>query len=266
MKKGIRAACAGAAVLAAMAWMQDAQAQRAPWWERQKAAQAAAQAAEGDEVTAQADAMPPPVRQPLSHAPAIRREKIEGPGYTWIEAGVARLDVDLYDVGEHGNGGYARGSVAVTDNLYVFGGYDRVSKQWNMQGERLEIAIDQAEIGLGASLSLSPRTDFISELSLLRLGAKLDYRDREYPEDDFSGRDHLYAGKLMLGIRARPVPNLELWAKAGYLREDDNLLVDHSMVGNVGLQYRFTPEWGLVGEAEFYEDVRFYRLGVRASF
>ncbi len=67
-------------------------------------------------------------------------------------------------------------------------------------------------------------------------------------------------------VRARPVSNLELWAKAGYLRVDDNLLIDDSAVGNVGIQYRFTPTWGVVGEAEFYEDVRFYRLGVRASF
>lgn len=266
MKKEIRAACAGAAVLAAMAWMQDAQAQRAPWWERQKAAQAAAQSAGGNEAVAQAGAAQSPPPQQAAPAPMVRREKIEGPGYTWIEAGVVRLDVDLYDASEHGNGGYARGSAAVTDTLYVFGGYDRVSKQWNMGSERLEIAIDQAEIGLGSRLFLSPRVDFVSEVSLLRLGAKLDYRDREYPEDDFSGRDHLYAGKLMLGIRARPVQNLELWAKAGYLRVDDNLLVDHSMVGNIGLQYRFSPQWGLVGEAEFYEDARFYRLGVRASF
>ena len=101
--------------------------------------------------------------------------------------------------------------------------------------------------------------NFISELSLLRLGGKLDYKSRGYS-------DYLYAGKLMVGIRARPVSNLELWAKAGYLRVDDNLLIDDSAVGNVGIQYRFTPTWGVVGEAEFYEDVRFYRLGVRASF
>ncbi|HBN53687.1 MAG TPA: hypothetical protein DD456_06520 [Stenotrophomonas sp.] len=203
----------------------------------------AAAQADGGDVATPADAAQSPVRQSWSQAPAVRREKIEGPGYTWVEAGVARLDVDLYDAGEHGNGGYARGSVAVAEGLYVFGGYDRVSRDWNMGARQLEVAIDQAEIGLGASLSLSPRADFISELSLLRLGAKLDYRDGEYPQDDISGRDHLYAGKLMLGIRARLARNMELWAKAGYLRVDDNLLVDHSMVGNVGLQYRFTPEW-----------------------
>ena len=70
----------------------------------------------------------------------------------------------------------------------------------------------------------------------------------------------------MLGVRGRPVRNFEYWAKAGYLRVDDNVLIDHSVVGTIGFQYRFSPVWGVVGEAEFYEDVRFYRLGVRASF
>lgn len=60
--------------------------------------------------------------------------------------------------------------------------------------------------------------------------------------------------------------HFEYWAKAGYLRPDDNLLIDHSVVGNLGIQYRFNPTWGVVGEAEFYEDVRLYRLGVRGSF
>ena len=77
---------------------------------------------------------------------------------------------------------------------------------------------------------------------------------------------YLYAGKLMVGVHARPISKLEVWAKAGYLRVDDNLLIEDSAVGNLGIQYRFTPAWGVVGEAEFYEDVRFYRLGVRASF
>ncbi|MGB3393583.1 MAG: hypothetical protein WA956_08280 [Stenotrophomonas sp.] len=260
MKREIKAACAGTVMLVAMAWGQDAHAQRSPWWERQKAA--AENTPTAQEGTPQAA-----VQQPYQpYASAVRREKVEGPGYTWIEAGAARVDVDMYGIDESGNGGYLRGSLAITDDLYLFGGYDRVSKSWSADAERGKVTIDQAEIGLGASISLSRRVDFTTELSLLRLGGELDYTARDYPEDDVSGSDYLYAGKLMLGIRARPVSRLELWAKAGYLRVDESWLIDDSAVGNVGIQYRFTPNWGVVGEAEFYEDVRFYRLGVRASF
>ncbi|WP_411832789.1 hypothetical protein [Pseudoxanthomonas mexicana] len=264
--KETKTACACAIVLMAMGWMQDAHAQRSPWWERQKAAQTATGAGTSDHTTQNGAAPPPPVQQYSPYAPPASREKVEEPSYTYIEAGAARVDVDLYELDESSNGGYVRGSLAVTDNLYVFGGYDRVSESWSADAEQLKVTIDQAEIGLGTSISLSSRTDFISELSLLRLGAELDYEDREYPQDNLSIGDHLYAGKLMLGVRARPLSSLELWAKAGYLRLDDNLLIDDSGVGNVGFQYRFNPVWGLVGEAEFYEDVRFYRLGIRANF
>ena len=265
MDMEFKTACAGMVMLVAMGWAQTAHAQRSPWWERQKLAQSAAETGSGEART-QAAATPAHAPQYPAYAPAVSREKIEAPAYSWIEAGAARLDVDVYDVKEHANGAYLRGSVAVADDIYVFGGYDRVSKTWGFDSERFKLAIDQAEIGLGSKVSLTERTDFISELSLLRLGAKLNYKDHDYPEDNFSGRDHLYAGKAMLGFRGRPVSNLELWAKAGYLWVDNNLLVDDSFVGNIGIQYRFTPIWGLVGEAEFYEDVRFYRLGVRASF
>ena len=267
MKMETKAACAGVAMLVAMVWAQDAHAQRSPWWERQKAAQATSEAAAeqaSSPVTAQGAATQP---QYQPYTPAVRREKIEGPGYTYIEAGAARVDVNLYDVNESGNGGYVRGSLAIADDLYLFGGYDRVAKSWSGDAEHAKITIDQAEIGFGASLPLgSPRVDFISELSLLRLGGKLDAKDLDSPVNDFGGSDYLYAGKLMVGVRARPISKLEVWAKAGYLRVDDNLLIEDSAVGNLGIQYRFTPAWGVVGEAEFYEDVRFYRLGVRASF
>lgn len=262
----MKTANVGVAMLVAMVWMQDVHAQRSPWWERQKAGQVATGTEARSESVSQSDVAQPVVPPPQAHAAPVAREKIEGPSYTYVEAGAALMDVEMYGLDESGNGGYARGSVAVTDNLYVFGGYDRASESWSLDAEHLKVVIDQAELGLGTKISISSRADFISELSLLRLGGELDYRDADYPEDGFSGSDHLYAGKLMLGFRGRPVSNLELWAKAGYLYVDDSWLIDDSVVGNLGIQYRFTPAWGLVGEAEFYEDVRFYRLGIRASF
>ncbi|KAF1684838.1 hypothetical protein B1992_14055 [Pseudoxanthomonas broegbernensis] len=240
------------AVLATLAMAVPAHAQNSPWWDGHK-----------DEA-----AVPGTAQSQAAAAPGRAAPAAAGPGYTYVEAGAARLDVDMYGLDESGNGGYARGSVALpdTDGLYLFGGYDRVSQSWNAGDERLKVAIDQAELGFGARLSLSSRTDFFSELSLLRLGARVDYEDRAYPQEGIRGSDHLQAGKLMLGIRGRPSPHAELWAKAGYVRVDDNLLIESSAVGNVGVQFKITPTWGLVGEAEFYDDLRFYRLGVRASF
>lgn len=252
MKIDHKAACLVA--LATLGMVIPAHAQDSSWWKEHK-----------DEAAPTAGT-PAPSQPTHASSPATADVR---PGYTYVEAGVVRLDVDMYGVDEGANGGYVRGSAELPDTteaLYLFGGYDRVSKSWNIGDEHLKVAIDQIEFGFGGHLALSRRTDFFSELSLLRLGARVDYKDRAFPQDDLSGSDHLLAGKLMLGIRSAPSSRAELWAKAGYVRLDNNLLLDSSAVGNVGVQFRINPTWGVVGEAEFYDDLRIYRLGVRASF
>ena len=275
MKKDIGLVGAGVVMLATLAWLPDAQAQRSPWWERQKAAQAAQQAtaagasanAGGNAAVAPGAASYPATGQGQAYVNPVRREQVEGPAYTYIEAGAARMQVSAYDIDEHGNGGYARASLALTDNMYLFGGYDRVSRSYGLEDfGSAKIAIEQSQIGLGGSIALTPRVDFIGELSAVRLGASVSTRLDILDGAKVSISDHLSAAKGMLGVRARPLDNLELWAKAGYLRVEDNLVIESSMVGNLGIQYRFTPVWGLVGEAEFYDDVQLYRVGVRASF
>jgi len=43
--------------------------------------------------------------------------------------------------------------------------------------------------------------------------------------------------------------------------------VRKSPLGNIGVQLQLTPNFGLVGEADFYKkDLRYYRAGVRVSF
>ena len=247
---------AGLVLPLAVLTMAEAQAQQSSWWGKHRDSSAPAESAP--------EAVPQPVpQQQLSYGQGSERATVTSPGYTYVEGGAARLDVDMYGIDESGDGGYVRGSMAVTDDLYVFGGYDRVSESWSGGSERLEVVIDQVELGLGSRIAVSQSTDFVAEASFLRLGAQLDYEDATL---DVSLRDHVYAGKYVLGFRGKPSARIELWAKAGYVWVDDNLLIDSSMVGNIGGQFQFTPVWGLVGEAEFYEDLRFYRLGIRAQF
>ena len=123
MKKDIGLVGAGVVMLATLAWLPDAQAQRSPWWERQKAAQAAQQAtaagasanAGGNAAVAPGAPSYPATGQGQAYVNPVRREQVEGPAYTYIEAGAARMQVSAYDIDEHGNGGYARASLALTD-------------------------------------------------------------------------------------------------------------------------------------------------------
>ena len=252
---------AGLVLPLAVLTMAEAQAQQSSWWGKHRDSSAPAESA--PEAVPQSQSVP---QQQLSYGQGSERATVTSPGYTYVEGGAARLDVDMYGIDESGDGGYVRGSMAVTDDLYVFGGYDRVSESWSGGSERLEAVIDQVELGLGSRIAVSQSTDFVAEASFLRLGAQLDYEDAAFPMDDFRVSDHLNAGKFVLGFRGKPSARIELWAKGGYVWVDDNLLIESSMVGNVGGQFQFTPVWGLVGEAEFYEDLTFFRLGIRAQF
>lgn len=51
--------------------------------------------------------------------------------------------------------------------------------------------------------------------------------------------------------------------KANYLDGGD---YDGEFGGTVGAQVKFNKTWGAVGEVEFAEDIRQFRLGLRASF
>lgn len=269
MKNETGLAYLGLMTIASLFWTPSAHAQHTSWWDQQKAKAAQANGNTANQApTAQGNATPaPPVEQRIvSSEQSHTHEKQEGPTYTFVEAGVGRMDISSYGIKESGNGGYVRGSTAINESLYAFSGYNRASKSWHGGTERLKIAIDQTELGIGSNVRVSPRTDFISELSYVRLGGEVKYSDQAFPDDNISGSDHLNAAKLMLGFNGNISPNFNVWAKAGYLQVNSNYLIENSGLGNIGFQYRFTPNWGLVGEAEFYDDVRFYRLGIRANF
>ena len=69
---------------------------------------------------------------------------------------------------------------------------------------------------------------------------------------------------------------IEGWAMAGYAALDDaefegiDLELDDDsndeFYGRLGLQAKFSPTWGVVGESRFSSDAREFFVGVRASF
>ena len=174
---------AGLVLPLAVLTMAEAQAQQSSWWGKHRDSSAPAESA--PEAVPQSQSVP---QQQLSYGQGSERATVTSPGYTYVEGGAARLDVDMYGIDESVNGGYVRGSVAVTDGLYVFGGYDRVTDSGSDGARRAEVTIDQSEIGLGARIEVSRSTDFVSELSMLRLGGRIDYEDATL---DVSLRDHV---------------------------------------------------------------------------
>jgi len=77
--------------------------------------------------------------------------------------------------------------------------------------------------------------------------------------------ERVWGGKALLGLRMQPFDSLELWTKAGYSKMGKNL--GDALLGNLGVQFRITNNFGLVGEADIFDkQANQYRIGARFSF
>jgi opacity protein-like surface antigen len=198
--------------------------------------------------------------------------------YTYVEGGYAHLKIKsdtLVQInGESLNdpsadGAYIRGSFAIAEQVYVFGGYSEVSRtdRTNIGGGyvlKTEITVDQPEIGIGYHMPFTDRLDFITDLSYQRLGLELK---AAVDDQRASDKDHTGLIRVGAGVRGKPSPRTEAWIKASYFDGSDvEYLFDNQFVGTAGLQVSFNKTWGIVGEAQFYDGAIQSAIGVRASF
>ena len=170
-------------------------------------------------------------------------------GYTYVEGGYAKTHVneDLLDDPEL-DGAYLRGSFALNEQVYLYGGFDTTS------GDVAGFDIDETitQLGVGYRFAVSERADLLGELAFVR---------DDFDVDGIDGSSN--GGRVNVGIRGAMSPSFEGWLKAGYLDGGD---FDGEFVGSLGGQFKIRETWGIVVEAEFLDQTTFYRAGVRASF
>lgn len=198
----------------------------------------------------------------LLAATPFAAQAADGLSYTFVEGGYTHAEMDLGDGfgNPKADGGYLRGSYALTDTTYVFGGYSRVSDSTSEAGLKVEADLDQYELGLGWHMPMTERIDFTAEAAYVRLDVKTK---ASFGGVSASDSDAMNAGRVTLGLRGTPSARTEAWAKAGAMDGSD---MDSEFVGNLGGQFKFNPTWGLVGDINWIGDVTQYSVGVRASF
>jgi Ax21 family sulfation-dependent quorum factor len=161
--------------------------------------------------------------------------------YSWLEAGYLRADPDGFDA-ENGFG--IRGSGAITDNLHVFGGFDRVSIDVADQ----DFDLDQFRLGLGYNTPISDNADFVVRAAYERIDA-----------DDFADGNGY---SIEAGVRGSLSANFEGSAALRYTDIEDG---DDTQLVLAG-QYKFNPTWGISAEVAVGSDGNTLFIGPRASF
>jgi hypothetical protein len=203
----------------------------------------------------------------LAIAAAPFAASADGHSYTYIEGGYAQLNQELPQVegfridDVEAGGFFIGGSAALGNTFYVFGSYrngdDDVGVSAPIVGHLGDAGIDmnQAIVGLGYHHSLSQRTDLTTEVSYL--STEIDV------EDDGEGSQDGDDFRVAVGVRHLIADNVDIWAKGNYTDGD---VYDSAFSATLGLQYRLTPVWGVVGEAELGDEFSQVTIGMRASF
>jgi len=153
--------------------------------------------------------------------------------YTYVEGTYNNIDSDVDGFG-------VRGSVEFADSgFYALGDYRNYSERG--------ADIDTWELGLGYALNLSDNLDLVAE------AAHTDY-------------EVVDGYRLSTGLRGNFTENFEYLGKVNY-RNLDVAGDSDDFTYTAGLQYKFSPTWGLTGEVEFDGDsAEIYTVGLRASF
>jgi hypothetical protein len=170
----------------------------------------------------------------------------EGPGYTYFDVGYIRTDID--DLDENLDTLGLAGSVAVTENFYLFTDYEDGSAEIG----DVDIDANTLDAGLGVNFALTDTVDLFGEASYVRA---------ELEAGEFGDIDENGYG-LSAGLRAMVLPQLELNAGLSYIDIDglDDTSVD------VGAVWRLTDVIALVLGASFADDANSYGAGVRFYF
>lgn len=171
--------------------------------------------------------------------------------FTYVEAGVQRVSVDLDSLGNDSfdfDGIGIRTSIELGDNLYIYGGY-AFSRNDDFA---VDIDARQANAGIGYRHTVFDNAD---------LTAELGFQHTELAADNFE--ENIDGARLSIGLRGALGNSFEGWVKANYVDGSD---YDGEFSGTLGAQFVINETWGIVGEVEAGDVTSQYMLGVRASF
>lgn len=194
--------------------------------------------------------------------------------YTYVEGGAMRHypDMSAWDQPERRNGAYLRGSFAFGEKLYAYGDISRTtgeSARFMAGGPDIawfDYKYTLGQFGLGAHHPLNDHTDALVELAYVHLKERRSTTYRPFPTAATRFSNSEKGTQLRLGLREALTERVEGWMKVGYISMHRGSPVDNGYTGEAGIQFKITPRWGVVADAQYLQAVTTYSLGVRANF
>lgn len=162
--------------------------------------------------------------------------------YSYVEA--AYIETDLDGVSRNADGWALRGSIGITDEVFIFADYgDQSIGPFDFQSYN---------VGAGYAWPLAERT---------HLYGKVSYVKAEADGFGLSADDDGYG--LGVGVRHLVTDQFELGAAANYVDLSDS---GDDTAFSLGARWHFTPQLSLGAEASFSDDANGYGVGLRWSF
>ena len=174
-------------------------------------------------------------------APALA----DTPKWNYAEAGWQRIDIDESGIDADADGFGIGGAFELADSWHVLASYQTADFDFG-------IDFDQLTIGGGYHTAITDTTEFVADLSYVRVEASAGGSSAD--DDGLAGR---------IGLRSMLTDQFEL---AGFITQTE--LDDSGGDTAIGGQawYSFTPMFAAGANVSFSDDVTQYGIGFRVYF
>jgi len=170
----------------------------------------------------------------------------EGLSYSYIDLAYINTDIDQFD--EDVDGFALRGSLEITDQVFLFANY--ADQSTSIFGDDLDV--QNYGLGVGYAWPIAPSMDLYGKIGYVKYEA--DFRGFNADDDGYS---------LALGLRGRPADQIELEGAINYVDLSDS--GDDTSLG-LGARWFFTDQFAVGVEGDFSDDANTYGIGVRWNF
>jgi hypothetical protein len=170
----------------------------------------------------------------------------EGLSYSYVDLAYITTDIDQLD--DELDGFALRGSLEVTDQVFLFAGYSDQST--SVRGR--DIDGEAFNLGVGFAWPIAASTDLYGKLGYV--SSEIDFPGGSYDDDGYA---------LGVGLRGRVADQFELEGSLNYVDLSDS--GDDTSLGLAGRWY-FTDQFALGVEGAFGDDATTLGVGIRWDF